>query len=113
MGIFKNLLDDIKNQDPETIKLIKDTALYVESEHKKDFDSNVFDNSDIKTKEDLVHGHMVTYNYKKKSAKTKNGGERFYLEISILSIVQPLTGAIVTDENIKNMITNTLAKKLY
>lgn len=112
MGIFKTLLGDIKNQDTKTLELIKDTALYVENEHEKDFSNDVFNNTDAKVMEKLLHGYMVTYSYKKKIEKMKEHGEKVYIELSIISIVQPLTGVVVTDDNVKNMISDTISREL-
>jgi len=112
MGMFKQLLNDIESGDPETTSLIKDAADFVYSQNMRSFDSDVFSESKVHTVEELIHGYMVTYQYKKAMAKLKNDGEREFIEVRVVSITNALTYEIIDDIAVSNMIEDTIVKKL-
>ncbi len=112
MGIFKKLLEDLENKDPQTLEMLKSISFDVDSVEKKEFDSSLFEDTKYAVEEKLVYGYKVLYQYRKKIILEKDKAgqdiERVIYELQIISIVEPLTNKIVEDEQIRKTVENRL-----
>ena len=112
MGRFKKILEDLQNNDPETISLINDISESIDESDSSDFDDKVFSGTEFTVREELVHGYMVTYQYKKVLAavkgKTNNNATKEFMQMRIISIIKPLNQEIVNDADTTRIIHKKL-----
>jgi len=112
MNKLKNILDDLKNRDEETLKLVADISDFIDS--KKEVQE--LDNIDYIIKEELIHGYLVLYQYKIKKIMQKNrdgiATPQTLTIVRIISIVEPLSHKEVTDSNTENLIMNIIKNKI-
>lgn len=112
MGRFKKLVDDLQNNEPETIALLKNISEAVDKENSSNFSDNIFKKVDFTVKEDLICGYTVLYQYKKVRAKIKSDTDednfQSFMQMRIIYIIQPLNQHLVKDKQIHNMIYDKL-----
>lgn len=116
MGMFQELLTDLKNNDDSTIELIHDASK--EIEQRRSFkDAGVSLNDvDYTFKEEIIEGYLVAYQYRQKKAKVKgkNGedSESIFSEMKIISVVQFFTNEIIDDEHTMKKIHHKIVEKI-
>lgn len=116
MGMFKELLHNLQNNEPSTMKLIEDISNEVEKERTGKKGMDILDDTDFTVCEEIVNGYLVEYMYRKKAAKIKGDRgqdkEVIFSEMKIISIAQFFTNEIVEDGDILKQINNELKKKI-
>jgi hypothetical protein len=116
MGMFDKIIEDLENNDVDTLELLKDVSRSVEDTNKQSFDSSYLDGTDFTVCEKLIHGYNVLYQYRKKIIliKSKDGKntQRELGELRIISIVQPLDHKIIVNADIRKLIKDKLQNDL-
>ena len=116
MSIFKELLDDLRNNDPKTIELIHDISALVEKKKSNKEANEKLKDEHFVVKEEFIYGYNVLYQYRQKKeielTKTNEELVHTYTEARVIHITQPLNNKEISDANIEELIMNKIYEVL-
>jgi len=112
MGIFKDILNDLKNRDPDTLDLLQIISTGVDENSYEEFDSSLLSDVSFIIEEQLISGYLVLYQYRQKAIleKNKDGNdvESTVAELMIISVIEPLSKRVIDNDDIKATIKSKI-----